>query len=61
MLYPSGNRDEEVFERPDELRVALREILRRLPEMRFADAGPVVESHALVRACTRMEVSWNVG
>jgi cytochrome P450 family 142 subfamily A polypeptide 1 len=88
MLYPSGNRDEEVFERPDvleidrkpnhlafgighhfclganlarmELRVALREILRRLPEMRFADAGPVVEPHALVRACTRMEVAWNV-
>jgi cytochrome P450 family 142 subfamily A polypeptide 1 len=84
MLYPSGNRDEDVFEAPDEvrverkpqhlafgighhfclganlarmeLRVALRELLRRLPDMRFADSGPVVEPHSLVRSCTRMEV-----
>ncbi len=84
MLYPSGNRDEEVFDAPDELRidrrpqhlafgighhfclganlarmelrVALRELLRRLPDMRFADAGPVVEPHSLVRSCTRMDV-----
>ncbi len=86
MLYPSGNRDEDVFVRPDEiridrkpnhlafgighhycmganlarmeLRVALREILRRLPDLRFADAGPVVEPHALVRSCTRMEIEF---
>jgi cytochrome P450 family 142 subfamily A polypeptide 1 len=84
MLYPSGNRDEDVFEAPDEvrierkpqhlafgighhfclganlarmeLRVALRELLRRLPDMRFADSGPVIEPHSLVRSCTRMEV-----
>ena len=84
MLYPSGNRDEDIFDRPDEvqidrkpnhlafgighhfclganlarmeLRVALRELLRRLPDMRFAEAGPIVEPHALVRSCTRMDV-----
>jgi len=84
MLYPSGNRDEDIFECPDEvridrkpnhlafgighhfclganlarmeLRVALRELLRRLPDMRFAEAGPIVEPHALVRSCTRMDV-----
>ena len=86
MLYPSANRDEDVFDCPDEiridrkpthlafgighhfcmganlarmeLRVALRELLRRLPDMRFADAGPVVEPHALVRSCTRMEIEF---
>ncbi len=84
MLYPSGNRDEDIFDCPDEvridrkpshlafgighhfclganlarmeLRVALRQLLRRLPDMRFADAGPIVEPHALVRSCTRMDV-----
>ena len=84
MLYPSGNRDEEAFEAPDEvridrkpthlafgighhfclganlarmeLRIALRELLRRLPDMAFADAGPVIEAHALVRTCKRMKV-----
>lgn len=84
MLYPSGNRDEDVFDAPDELRidrkpqhlafgighhfclganlarmelrVALREVLRRLPDMRFADAGPCVEPHSLVRSCTKMNV-----
>jgi cytochrome P450 family 142 subfamily A polypeptide 1 len=84
MLYPSANRDEDVFEHADELRidrkpnhlafgighhfclganlarmelrVALRELLRRLPDMRFADSGPIVEPHALVRSCTRMDV-----
>jgi cytochrome P450 family 142 subfamily A polypeptide 1 len=84
MLYPSGNRDEDVFDSPDEvridrkpnhlafgighhfclganlalmeLRVALRELLRRLPGMKFSDEGPIVEPHALVRSCTRMDV-----
>ncbi|MGI9258442.1 MAG: cytochrome P450 [Gammaproteobacteria bacterium] len=84
MLYPSGNRDEAVFDSPDEfrvdrkpshlafgighhfclganlarmeLRVALRELLRRLPDMQFASSGPELEPHALVRSCTRMEV-----
>jgi len=86
MLYPSGNRDEDIFDCPDEvridrkpnhlafgighhfclganlarmeLRVALREILRRLPDMQFSEAGPIVEPHALVRSCTRMNVSF---
>ena len=39
-----------------EFRVALRELLRNLPDMQFADAGPIVEPHALVRSCTRMEI-----
>jgi len=84
MLYPSANRDEDVFEAPEEvridrkpnhvafgvghhfclganlarmeLRVAFREILRRMRDMRFADAGPTIEPHSLVRSCTRMDV-----
>jgi cytochrome P450 family 142 subfamily A polypeptide 1 len=85
MLYPSANRDADVFEDPDafriernpihlgfglgphfclganlarmELRVAFEELLRRLPDMEFADAeGAVVVPSALVRSCTRMRV-----
>jgi len=91
MLYPSGNRDAEVFESPDEiriarlpnhiafgvghhfclganlarmeLRVALRELLRRLPNMAFSSDGPVVgpvlESHALVRSCRSMDIQFS--
>jgi len=36
----------------------LREILRRLPDMQFSEAGPIVEPHALVCSCTRMDVSF---
>jgi cholest-4-en-3-one 26-monooxygenase len=85
MLYPSANRDADVFEDPDafrvernpahlgfglgphfclganlarmEMRVAFEEILRRCPDMEFAEAeGAVVLPSALVRSCTRMRV-----
>ena len=85
MLYPSANRDADVFEDPDafrvernpthlgfglgphfclganlarmEMRVAFEELLRRLPDMEFADAeGAVIVPSALVRSCTRMRV-----
>jgi len=40
-----------------ELRVAFEEILRRLPDITYADAeGPVLKPAALVRSCTRMNV-----
>ncbi len=85
MLYPSANRDADVFEDPDafrvernpvhlgfglgphfclganlarmEMRVAFEELLRRFPDMEFADAeGAVVLPSALVRSCTQMRV-----
>ncbi len=84
MVYPSANRDEEVFGAPDELRirrkphhlafgvgahfclganlarmelrVALCELLRRLPDMELAGDGPEIVPHSLVRACVRMPV-----
>lgn len=40
-----------------EMRVAFEELLRRLPDMEFADAeGAVIVPSALVRSCTRMRV-----
>lgn len=87
MLYPSANRDVDVFAEPDtfhvernpqhlafgignhfclganlarmEMRVAFREILRRLPDMEYASGGPVVVPSALVRSCTHMEVRYS--
>jgi cytochrome P450 family 142 subfamily A polypeptide 1 len=87
MLYPSANRDAEVFEDPDvfrvdrnphhlgfgigthfclganlarmEMRVAFEELLRRLPDMEYADDGPVIRPSALVRSCTRMRVRFS--
>ncbi len=84
MVYPSANRDEEVFEAPDELRirrkphhvafgigahfclganlarmelrVALAELLRRLPDMEYAGSRPEIVPHSLVRTCVRMPV-----
>jgi cytochrome P450 family 142 subfamily A polypeptide 1 len=85
MLYPSANRDADVFEEPDafrvernpnhlgfglgphfclganlarmEMRVAFEELLRRFPDMEYADAeGPMIVPSALVRSCTRMAV-----
>lgn len=39
------------------MRVAFEEILRRCPDMEFADAeGAVVLPSALVRSCTQMRV-----
>jgi cytochrome P450 family 142 subfamily A polypeptide 1 len=40
-----------------ELRVAFEELLRRLPDMAYADAeGPVLTPSALVRTCSRMQL-----
>ncbi len=84
MLYPSANRDADVFEDPDvfkvernphhmgfgqgshfclganlarmEMRVAFAELLRRLPDMEYADGGPEITPSALVRNCARMNL-----
>ncbi len=86
LLYPSANRDAEVFEDPDafriernphhlafgvgnhfclganlarmEMRVAFEELLRRLPDMEYADGGPELRPAALVRSCTHMRVRY---
>jgi cytochrome P450 family 142 subfamily A polypeptide 1 len=41
-----------------EMRVAFEELLRRLPDMEYADAGPVIVPSALVRTCKRMNVRY---
>jgi cytochrome P450 family 142 subfamily A polypeptide 1 len=41
-----------------EMRVALAELLRRLPDMAFSDGGPEIVPHSLVRSCTRMRVRY---
>jgi cytochrome P450 family 142 subfamily A polypeptide 1 len=85
MLYPSANRDEDVYEEPDafhvdrnalhlgfglgthfclganlarmEMRVAFEELLRRFPDMEYADAeGTVITPSALVRSCVQMNL-----
>ncbi|HTF34246.1 MAG TPA: cytochrome P450 [Myxococcota bacterium] len=84
LVYPSANRDAEVFPEPDrfdidrephhvafgigshfclganlarmEMRVAFREILRRLPDMEYASGGPEFRPSALVRSCVRLLV-----
>jgi cytochrome P450 family 142 subfamily A polypeptide 1 len=39
-----------------EMRVAFEELLRRLPDMSYAEEGPVLKPSALVRSCVRMKV-----
>jgi cytochrome P450 family 142 subfamily A polypeptide 1 len=39
-----------------EMRVAFRELLRRLPDMDYAAGGPVIKPAALVRSCVEMQV-----
>ena len=84
VVYPSANRDAEVFEDPDrfdvernpnhlafgvgnhfclganlarmEMRVAVSEILRRLPDMEYSTDGPEYRPSSLVRSCTHMYV-----
>jgi cytochrome P450 family 142 subfamily A polypeptide 1 len=84
IVYPSANRDAEVFEDPDafrvdrnpthlgfgvgthfclganlarmEMRVAFRELMRRVPDMEYAAGGPVLKPAALVRSCVEMKV-----
>jgi cytochrome P450 family 142 subfamily A polypeptide 1 len=41
-----------------EMRVALEELLRRFPDMEYADDGPVIRPSALVRSCVRMNVRY---
>jgi cytochrome P450 family 142 subfamily A polypeptide 1 len=41
-----------------ELRVALSEVLRRLPDMEYADGGPVLVPSPLVRTCAHMQVKF---
>ena len=87
MIYPSANRDPEVFDDPDafrvkrnprhlgfgignhfclganlarmELRVAFEELLRRLPDMEYAAAGPEMRPSALVRTMSHMYVRFS--
>jgi cytochrome P450 family 142 subfamily A polypeptide 1 len=84
MIYPSANRDADVFEDPDrfdvernpqhlgfgigshfclganlarmELRVAIEEVLRRMPDIEYAGNGAVLRPSALVRSCIHMPV-----
>ena len=39
-----------------EMRVVFEELLRRLPDMEYADAGPVMKPSALVHSCSQMRV-----
>ena len=39
-----------------EMRVAFEELLRRIPDMRYAAGGPVLQPSALVRNCVQMKV-----
>jgi cytochrome P450 family 142 subfamily A polypeptide 1 len=41
-----------------ELRVALENLLRRLPDMQYSNGGPVLVPSSLVRSCTEMRVSF---
>jgi cytochrome P450 family 142 subfamily A polypeptide 1 len=39
-----------------EMRIAFRELLKRVPDMEYADGGPVIKPSALVRTCAQMKV-----
>ena len=39
-----------------EMRVAFEELLRRLPDMEYAEGGPKILPSALVRTCAEMQV-----
>ncbi len=41
-----------------EMRVAFQELLRRFPDMEYADGGPVLQPSALVRTCLHMNVQY---
>ena len=43
------------------VRVAFREILGRLPEMHYANGGPVMAPSALVRSFQHMDVVYERG
>ena len=42
-----------------EMRIAFRELLRRLPDMEYAAGGPVIKPAALVRSCVEMQVRFS--
>ncbi|MFP8876709.1 MAG: cytochrome P450, partial [Myxococcota bacterium] len=42
-----------------ELRVAFRELLRRIPEMEYTQGGPEFAPSALVRSCSHMHVRFD--
>ena len=39
-----------------EMRVAFEELLRRIPDMEYAEGGPVIKPSSLVRTCAEMKV-----
>lgn len=41
-----------------ELRVAFEELLRRFPDMSYAEGGPILRPSALVRSCVEMRVKY---
>ena len=41
-----------------EMRVVFSELMRRLPDIEYADAGPVLRPSALVRTCAEMRVKY---
>jgi cytochrome P450 len=41
-----------------EMRVAISQLLQRLPDMEFSDGGPVFQPSALVRTCLHMNVTY---
>ena len=41
-----------------EMRVAFEALLRRFPDMEYAEGGPVFKPSALVRSCVRMQVRY---
>ena len=40
------------------LQVAFEELLSRIPDMEFAEGGPVIVPSSLVRTCARLEVKF---
>jgi len=44
-----------------EMRVAFEHVLRRMPDMQFANGGPVLVPSRLVRTCAEMQVRFTAG
>jgi cytochrome P450 len=41
-----------------EMRVAISEVLRRMPNMEYTDGGPKLSPSSLVRTCSEMRVKF---